>query len=86
MAFLKCSTVIAEGMDGISRTFDLPTVNRDRNQSNKVLRRHADHPSTILPANTKKYVFRIIIISQKPQCVRVDLKRKINLEGGTCSR
>ena len=53
MTILKYSTVIAEGVNGISRIFDLLTVNRDRNQPNKILRRNADQPSTILPVNTK---------------------------------
>lgn len=40
---LKYSTVIAEGLNEISRIFDLLTGNRDRNQTNKILRRNADH-------------------------------------------
>jgi hypothetical protein len=75
---LKYNTVIAEGLNEISRIFDLLTGNLDRNQMNKILRRNADHPFTILPTNIKIYVFRITIFSQKLQCVRVDLKWKIN--------
>lgn len=86
LRILKCNTVIAEGLNEISRIFDLLTGNLNRNQTNKILRRNADHPSTILPTNIKKYVFRIIIFSQKLQCVRVDLEWKINSEEMACSR